>query len=48
MPRPVPLEADQALDYFQRSFPKVTTEEHLLILRFEDIANVFGGTDVAT
>ena len=39
--RPVPKEADFALDIFQRTFPEVTTEEHLLIRRWEDMVDVF-------
>lgn len=47
LPRPAPKEADVALDYFQRTFPAVTTEEHQLILRWEDLAAVFGGAEAA-
>ncbi|CAK9097734.1 Hydrocephalus-inducing protein (Protein Hy-3) [Durusdinium trenchii] len=39
--RPVPKEADFALDIFQRTFPEVTTEEHILIRRWEDIVDFF-------
>lgn len=36
-----------ALDYFQRTFPGVTTMEHKLIQRWEDLAAVFGGAEAA-
>lgn len=39
--RPVPKEADFALDLFQRTFPEVTTEEHILIRRWEDMVDMF-------
>lgn len=39
--RPVPKEADFALDIFQRTFPEVTTEEHILIQRWDDMVDVF-------
>lgn len=48
LPRLAPKEADEALDYFQRTFPSVTTEEHLLIERWEELASLFGGIDAAT
>lgn len=47
LPRKPPAQADISLDYFQRTFPDVTTQEHLLILRWEDLASVFGGSDAA-
>jgi len=47
MPRPLPAKVDEALDYFQRTFPDVSTEEHLLIERWEDISAIFGGGDYA-
>lgn len=47
MPRAPPAEVDVALDYFQRTFPEITTEEHLLIRRWEELADVFGGADAA-
>lgn len=48
LPRIPPAEADAALDYFQRTNPEVTTEEHHLIKRWEDLVNVFGGVEAAT
>mmetsp|Transcript_107715 Transcript_107715/g.303438 ORF Transcript_107715/g.303438 Transcript_107715/m.303438 type:complete len:486 (-) Transcript_107715:55-1512(-) len=48
LPRTAPKEADDALDYFQRTFPDVTTEEHILIERWESLADLFGGMDAAT
>jgi len=47
LPRPPPQEADVALDYFQRTFPGVTTEEHILIRRWESLVEVFGGSEEA-
>lgn len=37
-----------ALDYFQRKFPKINTEEHILIERWESLGSLFGGNDAAT
>ncbi|CAE7461731.1 HYDIN [Symbiodinium sp. CCMP2592] len=39
--RPPPKEADFALDIFQRTFPRVNTEEHILIRRWEDMVDIF-------
>lgn len=47
LPRPAPQEADVALDYFQRTFPEVTTEEHVLIRRWEELVDIFGGSEAA-
>merc|ERR1719293_577804 len=43
LPRPPPKEADVVLDFFQRTFPEVTTDEDHLIRRWEEIGNIFGG-----
>ncbi|CAE8688829.1 unnamed protein product, partial [Polarella glacialis] len=47
LPRPAPKEADVSLDYFQRTFPEIRTEEHILIRRWEDIADLFGSPEIA-
>lgn len=46
-PRAPPVEADVALDIFQRTFPQGRTPEHILIKRWENIAQVFGGSEAA-
>ncbi|CAK0855979.1 unnamed protein product, partial [Prorocentrum cordatum] len=43
LPRAAPKEADIVLDFFQRTFPGVTTEEAQLIKRWENLGNIFGG-----
>jgi len=47
LPRAPPEEVYPALDIFQRTFPQITTEEHILIRRWEDIATAFGSIDTA-
>eukprot|EP00971_Amphidinium_carterae_P285582 5670266-Amphidinium_carterae.1 len=47
LPRAPPAEADVALDYFQRSFPGVSTQEHILIQRWERLSELFGGGQAA-
>ncbi|CAE7232356.1 HYDIN [Symbiodinium sp. CCMP2456] len=44
--RPPPKEADFALDIFQRTFPRVNTEEHILIRRWEDMVDIFGSPEL--
>mmetsp|Transcript_27349 Transcript_27349/g.63682 ORF Transcript_27349/g.63682 Transcript_27349/m.63682 type:complete len:448 (-) Transcript_27349:195-1538(-) len=44
--RPPPKEADFALDIFQRTFPEVNTEEHILIRRWEDMVDIFGSPEL--
>lgn len=45
--RSPPVEADIALDIFQRTFPEARTKEHILIKRWENLATVFGGSEAA-
>lgn len=47
LPRPRPKEADVSLDLFQRTFPEVRTEEHILIQRWEDLRDLFGSVELA-
>eukprot|EP00931_Biecheleriopsis_adriatica_P008075 TRINITY_DN109307_c0_g1_i1.p1 TRINITY_DN109307_c0_g1~~TRINITY_DN109307_c0_g1_i1.p1 ORF type:complete len:462 (-),score=74.76 TRINITY_DN109307_c0_g1_i1:83-1444(-) len=46
LPRAPPAEVDFALDILQRSFPQITTEEHVLIRRWEDLVDVFGSSEI--
>mmetsp|Transcript_55100 Transcript_55100/g.102023 ORF Transcript_55100/g.102023 Transcript_55100/m.102023 type:complete len:455 (+) Transcript_55100:49-1413(+) len=47
LPRAPPAEADVALDYFQKTFPGVSTQEHILIHRWERLSELFGGGQAA-
>lgn len=42
MPRPVPEKVIPILDRYARQWPESTTEEHVIIRRWEDIVDTFG------